>query len=243
MPKKTETDSQSLPTAIGTYALMAAEEAEIAQVIRLNAGAGTLSPFDLDRVRVPAGGGLAWEVPTLDGERSEPEIEGVLVYWRDQRSYWRQSFDETGGGTPPDCSSHDGVRGVGDPGGLCAECPMAAWGSAPRGQGQACRQTRMLMMIREEDLLPIVIGVPPTSLGPIRKFFLRLASHQVPFYAVVTRLRLRKQKSRDGITYSQIEPVLARRLSLEEGQRIRRYAEGLRPAFERVEAESSDFAG
>ena len=66
-----------------------------------NVGAGALSEFDLPRIKMPAGGGLQWAVPTLEGEAMEPVIEGVIVLARDTRAYYSQPISKSGGSQPP----------------------------------------------------------------------------------------------------------------------------------------------
>lgn len=238
MSKQQQT-GETLPAVIGSYAVMTGC-AEIASAIAANVGTGGISPFDLDRVRVPAGGGLSFQVPSLDGETEERELAGVIVAWRSPRAYWRESFDETGGGTPPDCSSDDGVVGVGDPGGDCAVCPLARFGTAARGRGQACRQMRLLFMLRERDRLPIVVVVPPSSLRKVSAYFLRLAGQGQRYHDVVTRLVLEKTKNKDGIGYSEIIPSRAAVLAPAESAAIAQYAEGLAPVFAQVRVDQND---
>ena len=94
---------------------------QIQEVVETNLGDEDFSPFDLDRITVPAGGGIAWEVPTVNGPESQKEIHGVIVLAKKVRSYWKDSSATDG--TPPDCASADGIHGQGDPGGLCKQCP------------------------------------------------------------------------------------------------------------------------
>lgn len=232
---------ETLPAVIGSYAVMQADET-FSAAIAANIGSGGITPFDLDRVRVPAGGGTTFEIPGLDGVAEAKTLEGVIVHWRSPRGYWRESFDATGGGTPPDCSSDDGITGVGDPGGECGSCPLARFGSSEKGRGQACRQMRLLFMVREGDRLPIVVVVPPSSLKEVGRYFLRLAGNSVPYYAATTRLELRKTKNKDGIGYSEIVPSIGARLTQEETSRILDYAKGLAPVFAAVKVDQNDAA-
>jgi hypothetical protein len=117
------------------------------EVVSSNIGDDAINAFDLIRVGMPGSGGLAWTVPSLEGEpESVKEIECVVLFSGKRRAYWSVGFDESGGGTPPDCSSLDGKTGVGYIRGespraadgsenppktrSCATCPMSAWGSA-----------------------------------------------------------------------------------------------------------------
>lgn len=228
-----EKETTSAVATVASYAVMTAEPSALGEMLATNVGAGGLSVFDLDTVKTPAGGGTSFTVPTVDGEEDAKELRGVIVGFKDMRSYWKTGFDESGGGTPPDCSSQDMVRGDGDPGGDCGRCPYSKFGTA--GRAQACTQRRLLFLVREGDLLPIVVSVSPASLKPVRQFFLRLASHGIPYYGVVTRLGLEKDKNKDGISYSKISVATAGRLSGEESARMKSYAEALRPALERVQ--------
>jgi len=193
--------------------------------IKDNLGQDGLRMDMVDKVKVPAGGGIAFEVPTLEGSDSAKEIEGVIVAWKDTRAYWEGLYG--GGNEPPECSSDDCVTGTGNPGGQCAMCPMAEFGS--KGNGQACKQTRTLLVLVEGRTLPIAIIVPPTSLKNIKKFFLRLASSGKRFSDVVTRFTLVKEKSGDGIEYSQIDVAVSRQLEPDECAGAEKYGQALTP--------------
>ena len=154
---------------IEEYAIVAMGDS-IADIMAENLGDDGLSEFSLDRIRIPAGGGIAFEIPTLEGSDSAKTIEGVVVGWKTVRGYYANAYD--GSNNPPDCSSNDGEVGMGDPGGYCSDCPLNAWGSDPKGgKGKACAEKRMLFVLRKDDVLPIVIMVPPTSLKGIREYF------------------------------------------------------------------------
>lgn len=228
------------------YKLMTAAS-QLGEIFRENVG-GQLSEFNLDRVKVPAGGGTMWEVPGLEGISNEKTLDGTIVYNTSPRAYWKQNFDESGGGTPPECSSKDGTYGIGEPGGECATCPLAKFGSAPlkKGQkesrGQACKQMRQLFMVRPNSLIPVLVTAPPTSLGEIQKYFLRLAGEAVPYWAVVTSLSLEKDKNKDGTVYSKIVPKMLKRLSEAEMKTVKEYASGLKSAFQTVTVDRADVA-
>jgi len=202
--------------------------------ISTNIGSGGLSEFDLPRIKMPAGGGLQWAVPTLEGEAMEPSIEGVIVLARDTRAYYSQPISETGGSQPPDCWSADGATGCGKPGGACLACPLAQYGSAPGGRGQACKQIKQLFVLRGSLLLPEVVTLPPTSLKAAKQYLLKLTSQGVPYYAVVTRIGLERTKNAQGIAYSRAVLAFVRRLAPEEVERAREYHEMLKPLVQRM---------
>lgn len=224
------------------FVAVAGDVEAMGAVMKENVGEGGITPFDLDRIKVPAGGGLTWELPSLDGEIIESKtVDGIIVYWKEPRAYWATKYEDSGGGTPPDCSTFDGIAGTGEPGGECAKCPLAAFGTADKGGGQACKQTRMMFLLRPDSLLPTVLSAPPTSLKAMRGYFLRLAGQAVPYYTVITRFTLEKAKSGTGIEYSRIVPAVGARLSKEEVAQVQKYAEGFRGTFETVDLTREDF--
>jgi hypothetical protein len=207
---------------------------DISAALSTNIGSGNLSEFDLPRIKIPAGGGTQWTVPTLEGEAMEPQIEGVIVLARDTRAYYSQPISETGGNQPPDCFSTDGVTGSGKPGGACITCPLAVYGSAPGCRGQACKQIKQLFVLRGSQLLPEVVTLPPTSLKAAKQYLLKLTSQGVPYYAVVTRIGLERTKNAQGIAYSRAVLSFVRRLTPEEIDRAREYHEMLKPLVQRM---------
>ena len=198
------------------YAVVNTSPQEIKSILQENTG-GELSPFDLDQIKVPSGGGTHFLVPTLEGEVPANEIEGVIVHFTKPRVFWKEPFGSGGGTTPPDCSSIDGITGIGSPGGSCAECPMSKFGTATNqdgslGAGQACSQKNNLFVLRQNDILPIVVVGPPTSLKNIRQYLLRLANDRSTYYSVITKLKLTKAVSKGGVDYAQIELSFSGRL-------------------------------
>ncbi len=218
-----------------------------AAVLRANLGNEELTTFDLDRIRIPTSGGKHWEVPTGDGE-TEPmkEVEGIIVFSKMGRSFWRKGMDEGGGGTPPDCSSPDNVHGIGDPGVLCKTCRYAQFGSAEKGgikkRGQACKQQRFIFLLREGSELPAVIALPPTSLKLMKKYFFMLAGKNLYYYACVTRFELVQDRNAEGVAYSKCQPSLVRALTPDEVVMVEAYGKKTQESFEQYH-EGIDAAG
>lgn len=240
----------NLPAVLGGYKIAKLAPEKLGAVITANV-AGGISVFDLDRVKVPSGGGIAWMVPGLDGMKSATEVTGVIVAWQDQRAYWKGSY--SGEGSPPDCSSADSLTGVGDPGVACRSCALAQFGSAEKFNektkqmestaGQACKQVRILLLIRPEDMLPIVVACPPTSLKAIKQYFLRLAGQGIPYWGAVTKLTLAEDKNAGGIKYSKVEPRLVAQLPDSEADRIYAYHQAIAGVLNTIDAEGVAQAG
>ena len=208
--------------------------AAIHAAISTNIGTGGLTEFDLPRIKIPAGGGLQWPVPSLEGETMESVIEGVIVLARDTRAYYSQPLSEGGGNQPPDCFSADGTTGAGKPGGTCMTCPLAQYGSAPGGRGQACKQIKQVFVLRGSLLLPEVISLPPTSLKAAKQYLLKLTSQGIPYYSVVTRVGLERTKNKQGIAYSRTTFTFVRRLTPDEVHIAQEYHEMLKPLVQKM---------
>ena len=71
--------------------------------------------FTFERIKIPSGGGLAFELPGEDDDEPDlvKEIEGVIVFHHPVNAYWAEAY--TGQNNPPDCASTDGRYGKGEP--------------------------------------------------------------------------------------------------------------------------------
>lgn len=174
--------------------------------------------FTMDRVRIPAGGGTAFEVP---GENEETDlakdITGVIVHNHPAYAFYRDKY--TGGNNPPDCGSFDGVKGTGCPGGECARCPNNAFGSG-EGKSKACKNKRMLYVLPEGEFFPICLSLPSGSLKEFSQYAKRQLTRGRRISDVVTRITLKKATSSTGIAYSQAVFTMERLLTDEERKAI-----------------------
>ena len=210
--------------------LVLSTDVDIRAILRANIGSGGVRAVDLDRVKMPTAGGGTWTVPTLEGDQQEKDLAGLIVGWQDVRAYWVEVFT---GSQPPDCASLDCMTGIGEPGRACKTCPYAAFGSAKggTGPGQACNEIRRLLILQEGAVLPMMLSLPPTSLKAVRKYFVRLASAQIPYYGAVARIGLEKTQSASGMPYSRATFTVARLLTPEEAGRTEGYVRSLAGAL------------
>lgn len=207
------TETESLVIADSKYLLFRSSPEETAGAIKVNMGGSGLDLSTLPRIKIPSGGGSAFEVPTLEGTEPSKTVEGVICYFNDFRTYWA---DPEAQGTPPDCSSNNMSEGRGDPGGNCILCPMGAWGSGKSGTGQACSTKRKMLIITSDRSLPIVIDAPPTSLKSVKAYFQNLASFSTRFYHVMSEISLDVDKNDKGIKYSKLNVKMKRKLDDKE---------------------------
>lgn len=178
----------------------------------------TLNLSHLTRVKVPTGGITQFMITDEDGvEQAVRELVGVVLAALDRRSYWKVKFGEAGSEEgPPDCSSRDGklgdgMYGVGSelhPSGECATCPMAARGSAGTGtQASACKSQKLLFLASTQELLPMIVAVPPASLANWTKFRVGgvIKSRRRAGGPKEIKLTLAKKKNPNNIEYAEIE--------------------------------------
>lgn len=222
---------------------------DMAEAMRDNLGGTQLSAFDFERMKVPAGGGLAWQ--SIDGDTGkvavETAVEGIIVAWNDQKAYWAQGLDEQGATQgPPQCFSLDTVKGIGNPGVACAGCPFNRFGSAKggKGKGKACKDWRAVFFVREGDVLPRLLPVPPTSIKPMKQYFIRLAARGVPYWRAVTRFTLAPAKNSAGVAYAQIVPELVGIVPDEIAGNVRQYHQTIKGQLSKasIPARAEDFA-
>jgi len=145
-----------------------------------------------------------FELP--NGEKAN-SIEGVILDISRANAYWMESFDTTGGGTPPDCFSMDGVKP--DPysghiqAATCAECSQNKFGS-DGARGKACKNLKRLHIVMDGDILPTRLTIPPSNLKPVDMYVTLLVSKGIPYQLVTTKLSLKRVQNKDGIGYSEL---------------------------------------
>jgi len=199
---------------------------EVLSLIDENLGKRGFSILSLPRIRVPSGGGLNFRVDTAAGEELPRRIEGLITSWRSARLYWKSRMVQ---GKPPDCTSTDGWKGVGDPGGNCqAPCPFSLFGSSinmdgSRGSGQACKDIRQVLFLMPGEILPHLLSIPPTSVKGFDNYTLTLLSARAAYWSATTVMTLEKVRNDSGIEYSRILFRLGRRLQPNEKEIFKPY--------------------
>lgn len=175
-------------------------------------------PFDV--IKIPSGGGLVFEVPGDDPENPDTEkvIRGIIVHHHAVNAWWREAY--TGGNAAPDCASLDGKLGVDRVPGetkRCDTCPFNQFGSADNGNGKACKNGHRIYILREGEMLPLMISLPPTSLKALKDYLAkRLIMKGIRPVDVITEISLAKEKNADGISYSKCVFKKAGELSPEQ---------------------------
>lgn len=209
-------------------------------LLKENLGDGALTPQDLERIKIPSGGQLAWEVPGLEGPEYLKSFEAVILWQNTSRVYWKSGLEEGNGNTPPDCNSRDGVTGVGAPGGLCAACPLNQFDTGKNGKGKACKEQKPLFIFRPTDAIPLVIPIPPSSLKEVKKYMIKLAAQQKGYWQVVTRFELVAASNAQGIKYAQAKLTFAGDLPADQVASFTALRQQMIPTFKNVQIIAED---
>jgi hypothetical protein len=224
----TKETTTAIATIEQTYPVLSGDGAEIMQALQENLAGERMSTYDFERVTVPAGGQLFWTLPSAGDEPPAKNLDGIIVHTNLERAYWERGLDDSGGGTPPDCSSPDSIMGHGTPGGPCDACQFSQFGSDAKGRGQACKQVRSIYLLREGSFLPTVLIVPPSSLASIKSYLFSLAAKGRVYSAVVSRFVLVADKNKDGINFARIEAKSLDSLTIEQTNQVKQYGQMIR---------------
>lgn len=234
--------SKSLvPVEPVNFAVTLPDKQEIMEIMQENLGEGI--PFSFERVKMPSGGGLAWEVTDEDGNSdSVKELVGIILDHHPANGYWKEKF--SGKNQPPDCSSMDGITGTDNQGKQrsCATCPMNQFGSDPEGgNGKACKNMHRVYLVREGEVFPLLITLPPTSLGNFKDFVRRLTNKLKKLTTVVSKVTLEKDKNDGGIVYS--KAVFSRLGDLDKAvaHQMSEHAKVLKPYLRQIKLTDEDY--
>lgn len=248
--KKETTALVPAGTPAGTAVVRLPDVGTLLDIFHDNFEDGDIDAFQLPRLKVPSGGGLAWTVPTEDGPKPEAVVSGVIIHHRTWRTYWAGKFEDSAGGTPPDCSSKDGKIGSGLPGGSCLVCPLNEWGSADVAddtkKGKACKESRAVFFLQDGDMLPTLLLLPPMSIKPFKDYLMLITTKmQKPFWQVKTKFALAQDKNAANITYSRATPMYDGALAPDDVLSVRLLKETIVPMLDSyvVSVERSDVEG
>lgn len=224
-----------------TTAVAAGGFAALANAGALGSVSEDLAGLELtfDRIKIPAGGSTAFEIPDGYGDDTTmvKDITGVILLHHPAYAYYTEKY--AGGSNPPDCGSFDGVTGVGNPGGSCCKCPYNQFGSGD-GQSKACKNRRMIYILMEGEIFPMVLSLPTGSLKEFTKYLKRQLSKGRKLNQVVTKISLKKATSGSGIAFSQAVFAFDRVLRPEEKEAIAAVTESVKAYA--VNLTAADFA-
>ena len=174
-------------------------------------------------------------------------IEGVILASHLVNVRWGHDFGTRQQGERPICRSMDGLTGTELETGethSCAACPFNQFGDD--GARKACSNKRQLYIMREGDLLPMLLALPPSSLKAYDNYrVLASLTLRTPMNALVTRITLKNKVSANGSEYSSPVFTAVGKLPLEEGKRMEAFARQIMDAAQRagISADEADAEG
>jgi hypothetical protein len=217
-----------------------------ARIIEQNLGDEPMRITDLVRVKTPLGGATKWTVEVNGNQETCDELVGLLVGESRHGVLWPS---ENPTEQRPVIVTNDllvGYRvsddlGSVDPDALekyrigdrrydwAALSKSDEFGYSANGGGKRVKESRILAILREGDVWPVLVTVGPGSLASWLPFRKRLPCF---YYEAVLGLRLEKAKGSAGQPYSMIVPRLVGELSEEQGEVARQlYTEPLTAMF------------
>ncbi len=232
------TDEQLVPIT-EQFPVLKQDILDISELLEENLAGQGLDRFELERVKVGAGGapGFSFEKPGDEDSDVAKTFDAIVVHHHPSRTYFSEiDDDDSGMGGPPDCGSPDGETGAGNNGtGVgthrCGECPMGQWGSDPKGgRGQACKAQWTVYLYREGEagLFPSMLLLPPTSLKGWRGYRTELTSQGYRMTGTLHRFSTRTEPNPDGQKYSIVVINPVRKLSKDELESVRSLADTIK---------------
>jgi len=197
---------------------------------------GRLRPYDLQRIVWPSGKATTWEIPQAGGDTMPvKEIIALPILTTVSRQFWekKSSGPDT---TPPVCKSDDGERGhptergrelgaTGD----CRTCPLAQWGA--NNTPPACKERRELFILREGDMFPMVLSIPPSSLKVWKEYVRPLGFQGLPHWMAITRFKLQTATNPNGDPYAQLKLEFVGKVDPNQKEVLKQYREALMATF------------
>jgi hypothetical protein len=245
----------TIPEQGGFLALQPANQDFILQLIESTIMGG-LQPYQLPAIKGPSGDVQFFTVPTIEGDAPLEEFDAVIVSMKSAHTFYAKSFEESGGGSAPDCASviqtdESGLRRelgmVGadyepeadhfdnGPGGFCDECSLGQFGK--HGELPRCNGSRILYLLMEGTAMPLQFKITATGLKNIGTFFTGRAAFAEMFNSMVCRFSLEPDKSKaTGIKYHRLaEPTRVRGVTPEEAQQVFEISKVIQPWLDKVQ--------
>ena len=200
-----------------------------------------------DRIKIPSGGGIAFEVPGDDPASPDikKELIGVVVDHYPANGHWETEYN--GEKNPPVCASLDGKWGTNTQTGeriACKTCPLNAFGTDSKtGRGKACKNMWRLFLLQPDGgVFPIMVTLPPTS----RRAWIDFAQKRIfgkgrELYETMVKITLAKEKNKDGVEYAKAQFAIMGALSEEAAQRMQEYSAAVMGMTREVEITDDDY--
>ena len=202
-----------------------------------------LGEIPFDRVKIPSGGGVAFEIPGDDPDSPDlaKELFGIVIDHHPVNAYWENKYD--GQNTPPSCSSMDGKTGIEPETGEmhnCQNCPYNEFGSD--GEGKKCKNMHRLYILQEGSPLPFILTLPPTSIKNWKEYIgKRIVIKGYRPHHVITKITLKKETNKQGIAYSSAQFALGGKIQDSMKADIDGYKESIKKTTRKIGIIDDDY--
>ncbi len=206
------------------------------------------SSINCRTVKIPSGGGSAFEVQSEDDDETEPmkRIEGVIVFTHRMNARWENEYGKgDGNDAPPACSSMDGKTGVlANTGEIinCDRCPYNVYGSVSGGRGKACKNMRRVYILMDGDPNLYRLTIPPTSIRDINRQLALLLNRGIPYTGMIVSFYLEKAKNAAGIAYSKVNVERKGLLPAGTAAAVQEMRRKIKEQYTGLEITASDYA-
>jgi len=212
MSKKTTTTETTTELVVTESSYLALKNNSL-EIINENLKGQQLSYQMFDVVKSPSGGTTSFSVPGLSGDEPEKELVGIILDYTTPRAYWDTPDPKEG--TPPVCFSRDSVTS--HEGKSCTTCQFNDFGSKDgESNAKACKESISILLLRPDNIMPIIVRVPVSSKLLFNKYATRLVGQLIPISSVVTKITLEKAKSKGGQPYALYNFEMVERLEDDE---------------------------
>jgi len=148
----------------------------------------------------------------MPDESKGESFQGIILDTNVANAFWSTSYDDSGGGDPPDCFSPDAIAPdlniVQAPEAeYCKPCPKNQFGSADDKEDdrkKACKNMRRVHIMLPGTFLPYRLALSPANLKPMNLYLTVLTSQGLSYQHVLTTFSLKPAKNKKGVEYSEI---------------------------------------
>lgn len=164
------------------------------------------------------------------------EVECVILASHPMNILWGKPFGERQKGERPICRSMNGDEGVDESGEIhsCADCPNNQFGED--GQRKRCSNKRQLYVLRQGDVLPMLLTLPPSALSSYDRYRGRVRlTLKRSMFSVLTRIKLTNKTS--DVSHAEYSVPVFEAVGLlpeAEAKRVEEFARGIADSAQRA---------
>ncbi len=189
---------------------------------------GVKSKFPI--IKILHAGAEAVELPKVAGESKGKvvrEFEGIVLDQSPNKAFWEKDGSD---GSQPDCQSSDGLNPspwvkepvTSEEKGGCLACPHNKFGTALKGKGKRCRDSRRLVLKLPDHALPVRLQVPATVIKALDGYLSDCQDQNTPLGSMVTLFQAEAGVNKGGQDSTVLSFSTSRKLSLVEIMKLKR---------------------